>query len=80
MPKLVTSITAEVLSNYMGDVYLFNSVSGEINFEDYIKLGGFIAYLQNFTQVSSTQTLEKPSLFGLKNQYNLPIVTLNISY
>ena len=80
MPRLVTRITAEVLPNYIGTIYLFNSIIGQIQFEDYISLSGYKAYLQDFREFYSVERLAKPPLFGLKNQYNLPIVTLNISY
>ncbi len=80
MPILVTNIKAKVLDNFVGTVYVFSDLSGQIQFEDYVNLNGFIAYLQNFTQVGFVQQLTKPSSFGLKNQYNLPIVTLQISY
>jgi len=80
MPRLVTKITAEILPVYNGNITLFQSIVGEIQLEDYINLSGFKGYLQNFTQADSVQTLTKPPLFGLKNQYNLEMDTLNISY
>jgi len=45
---------------------------------DYIKLDGFIAYLQNFTNVMSSEELKKPIMFGLKNMTTQ--VVLEISY
>jgi hypothetical protein len=80
MPRLITKIEASVLDNYTGSVYVFSNLFGQIQFEDYINLNGFVAYLQNFTKVGYIQTLAKPSLFGLKNQYNLPTISLQISY
>ena len=80
MPRLVTKISAELLSNYTSNVYFFSSISGEIGFEDYIKINGFTAYLQNFKQAYYVENLTKPLSFGLQNQYNLPTITLNISY
>lgn len=80
MPILVNNVTAQILDNFTGSLYFFSNLSGEVQFEDYINLNGFIAYIQNFTEVGHVQYLQKPQLFGLKNQYNVPIVTLEISY
>ena len=80
MPILVTKISAEILDNFTGSLYAFSSVSAEVQFEDYINLNGFIAYLQNFTEVQYIEYLNKPLKFGLKNQYNVPTYTLEISY
>ena len=80
MIAVIKNLEAEILPTYTGNLYYFSSLSGQIQFEDYINISGFIGYLQNFTQAYYVETLQKPSLFGLKNQYNLPTVTLNISY
>jgi hypothetical protein len=80
MPKLITKIEARVLDNYTGSVYIFSNLTGEMQFEDYININSFVAYLQNFTKVGFIQTLAKPSFFGLKNQYNQPTILLQISY
>lgn len=80
MPKLITKIEGKVLDNFTGSVYAFGEVSGQIQTEDYINLNGFVAYLQNFIKVEFIQNLPKPSFFGLRNQYNLPTTTLQISY
>lgn len=80
MPILVNSVTAEILENVLGELYLYSSVSGEVQFEDYIELNGFIAYLQNFTEVGYVEYFQKQNIFGLQNEYNVPMVTLEISY
>ena len=80
MPKLIKNITGSILDNYTGSIYFFSSLSGEVQFEDYIDMDGFVAYLQNFKQVDYLEQLQKPLSFGLKNQYNLPTTTLEISY
>lgn len=80
MPILYKNIQAEILQNYMGDVYIFTNLSALVQFEDYINLNGFIAYLQTFKKVVNYTYLTKPKTFGLKNQYNLPTITLEISY
>lgn len=80
MPTLITKIEARLLDSFNGELYFFSSSSGEIQFEDYVELSDFIAYLQKFSKVNYFENLEKPVQFGLKNQYNLPTTTLEISY
>ena len=80
MPVLLKKIEAFILDTYQTDLDFYTTLSGEIQFEDYIELNGFIAYLQNFTQVQTLIDLQKPLNYGLKNQYNQKRVTLFISY
>jgi hypothetical protein len=80
MPNLIKNIQSVILDNYMSNLSYYTTLSSEIQFEDYINLNGYIAYLQNFTQVQSLTTLNKPLTFGLKNQFNLKIKNLQISY
>lgn len=80
MPQLIISVTSNILDNFSTSVILFNSVTAQVQQEDYINLNGFTAYLQNFSKIEFTQTLQKPLTFGLVNTYNVPMVTLNISY
>jgi hypothetical protein len=80
MPILVKNVKGSVLDNFTGNINCFSSIIALVQFEDYINLNGFIAYLQNFKKVESVTQLEKPLSFGLKNQYNLPTTILEISY
>lgn len=80
MPTLIRNITASILDNYIGDIYVIGKLSGEIQTEDYINIGAFTGYLQNFKKVIYLDKIQKPLTFGLKNQYNLPTITLEISY
>jgi hypothetical protein len=80
MPKLVTKITAEILPFYNGSVTIADSVTGELKMGTYISLDRFKAFLQDYSKAEEVNKITKPDLFGLKNQYNIPIVTLNISY
>lgn len=80
MPRLIKNINASILDNYLGSVPYYTTLSSDIQFEDYINLNGFIAYLQNFTNVKEVIRLQKPSTFGLKNQYNVGLNILQISY
>lgn len=79
MPRIITKIEATLLETYTSDLYYISSVSGEIQFEDYIELNTLIAYLQNFTKVDYLEKLDKPVNFGLQNQYNLPTTILEAS-
>ena len=80
MPQLIKDISGEILSFPVGEIKFLNNINGEIKFEDYIYLNGFIAYLQNFSKVEKISDIELPIPFGLKNQYNKPIIQLEISY
>lgn len=80
MPILIKYITAGFLDNYTTNLSFYVNLSSDIQFEDYINLNGFIAYLQNFTKVQSVIPLNKPLNFGLKNEYNIPTRFLQISY
>ena len=78
MPKLIQNVQGEILDNFIGSVYTFTPIIGQIGQEDYINLNGFIAYTQNFSRAEASETLQKPVNFGLVN--NKQIVTIEISY
>jgi hypothetical protein len=80
MPQLVRNIEGQAYLVTTGNVTAFKSISGEIQQEDYINLNGYVAYLQNLTKAEYTEAMIKPSLFGLVNRYNVPMVTLEINY
>lgn len=80
MARLIKNVSGSILDNYIGTIYLYGKIEGNIQTEDYINLNRFIAYLQNFTRVWYYESLPKPLSFGLKNQFNLPTTTLEISY
>ena len=80
MPILIKKIEGEVFETVIGDIIFSSSLTGEIQSEDYINLNGLIAYLQNFTKIEETTELTKPISFGLKNKYNIEVVTLEINY
>ena len=80
MPQLVKKIQGEVINNIIGDVTFISSVYGEIQQEDFIKLGGFVAFLQNYSKVKEVTELTTPTQFGLDNRLNLPTNILEISY
>lgn len=80
MPKLLKNVEGKIFDSYTTNVTYVSSVTGEVQQEDYINLGGFVAYLQNLTEVQVTSRLTKPTTLGLKNTRNLQVVTLNIDY
>ena len=80
MPILIKNVQGELYDQPIGDIIYVSNVTGEIQSEDYINMNGLIAYLQNFTKIETTQELSKPFGFGLKNTYNITIVTLEIDY
>lgn len=80
MPTLIKNITASLVDDAIGEAMLITQVYGEVQGEDYINLGGFIAYLQNFSRVEESIELIKPELMGLKNTKNLIINNINIDY
>jgi hypothetical protein len=80
MPQLIKNIEGNAYLVTTGKITVFKAITGEVQLEDYINLFGYIAYLQNFRKVEYSELLIKPSLFGLINRYNLPMVTLEINY
>lgn len=80
MPKLITNIQGEFFESPIGETVLFKKITGEVQEEDYINLNGYIAYLQNLSKVQDTFLLLKPANFGLKNNFNLSIINIEIDY
>lgn len=80
MPKLLKNITANLADDATGNVFLIKNVQGEVQGEDYINLGGFIGFLQDFSKIESSETIEKPLTFGLKNSKNIKVISVNIDY
>ena len=80
MPILINSINALILDYYTTNNNRVNSLNSSIGIEDYVNLNGFIAYLQNFSKVTTIENVESPMSFGLKNQFNTSTIILEISY
>lgn len=80
MPLLIQSLQGQLYDIPTGSVGYLRPIVGQVQQEDYINLNGLIAYLQNLTRAEDTMALTKPMLFGLVNQYNIPMVTLEIDY
>jgi hypothetical protein len=77
---LIQKIQGEILYIAEGSITYLSPISGEIQGEDYINLNGFVAYLQNLSKTEYTEAITLPVYFGLKNQYNKTITTLEINY
>jgi hypothetical protein len=80
MPQLIKNIEASVKPYLTGNVYYVTNITSEIQREDYINLYGYTAYLQNLSQTEYTQALVMPLNYGLKNPYNIAMLTLQIDY
>jgi hypothetical protein len=80
MIDLFKKIEGEIFDNPFGDVKCIKSIEGQIQEEDYINLNGFVGFLQNLSKVEDTSSLLIPTNFGLKNTYNVPMITLEIDY
>jgi len=80
MPRLIQNIQGQIIDELVSEVILMNSLTGEVQREDFIEINGLIAYLQNFSKIEKTSALTNPFNYGLKNKKNLPILTLNIDY
>ena len=80
MSQLIRNIQGEIHSSPIGETILVKSIVGSIQLEDYIVMNGFVAYLQNLTRTEYTKSLDKPLTYGLPNNYNTPMVTLEINY
>lgn len=78
MPRLVKNIIGEIFDNFETTTILVKTVEGSYGEEDYIKLGGFEAFLQDFRKTPEVIDLVVPATFGLKN--NTDFVTIEISY
>lgn len=80
MPVYIKKIEGEILDTYLSDLSYVSSINSEIQFEDYINIGNFVAFLQNFSKVSEIVNIEKPVVFGLKKQFNIQTTNLEIPY
>lgn len=80
MTQLIKNIEGQVLTNITSEINYLKPIIGEIQREDYIKLNNLIAYLQNLTSTKETVSLKKPNNFGLPNNYNIEMITLEIDY
>lgn len=78
MPRLVKNIEGVIFDNFETTTVLVKTVEGSYGEEDYIKLGGFEAFLQDFRKADEVIDLVVPPTFGLKN--NTDFVTIEISY
>lgn len=78
MPQLIKKIEGELITDITNEIELVNSIIGLIQEEDYINMGWLICFLQDYTQTKELEILLKPYPFGLKNKYNLEVITLNV--
>ena len=80
MPKLIKNITATYDPILSDDVNLFKSIEGIAQTGDYQLVFGYIAFLQDYSQVETIVDLPTPQTFGLVVNNNREFIELNISY
>ncbi len=78
MPRLLKNIETVIFDNFETTTILVRSVEGYYGEDDYIKLSGFEAFLQDFRKASDVTDFVVPPNFGLKN--NTSFTTIEISY
>ena len=79
MPVLIRKIEANIIEGFIADVNML-TVVGEVGLEDYIKLGSFEGFLQNFSSVQVAQMYDTPAEFGLLRNKKEEFIELQISY
>lgn len=80
MPQLIKKIQGFFPPYLNGGTRYVNTISGVIQGEDYINIPNFVGLIQNLTQTELTVGMDLPITFGLKNQDNTSMITLNIDY
>jgi hypothetical protein len=80
MLVLLKNIVGEVVTEYNGSVNLVKNVVCDIQTEDYINMYGLTAFLQDFSRIEYTSRANTPIVYGLKNQYDVEIKDIEISY
>lgn len=78
MPRLLKNIETVIFDNFESTATLVRSVEGYYGEDDYINLGGFEAFIQDFRKVSEVTDYDVPPNFGLKN--NTTFTTIEISF
>ena len=78
MPRLVKHIEGIIFDNFETTTFLVTGLVGSYGEEDYIKLGGFEAFLQDFRKSPEVIDLVVPPTFGLTN--NTEFIEIDISY
>lgn len=80
MPQLIKKIQGFMPLYLNGGTRYVKTISGIIQQEDYINIPNFVGLIQNLTHTELTLGMDLPITFGLKNQNNSPMITLNIDY
>lgn len=78
MPRLLKNIETIIFDNFETTTNLVTSIEGSYGEDDYIKLGGYEAFLQDFRHISEVTNLTTPPNLGLRN--NTSFTTIEISY
>lgn len=79
MIHLIKNIQGIFVTEIKGGLTYSNSVTGEVQREDYIDIYGFKAFLQNFSRTPITRSVVIPNPFGYKPPVGITQKTLNFS-
>ena len=77
---LLKNIQGGVLTNIVGDVNYSSTIQAEIQREDFVKIYGLTAFLQNLSQTPKTFRLQKPLEYGYKPPINIIQKNLEINF
>lgn len=78
MAKLIKDINGEIIQTIESSIITLNSINSVVIEDEKFGLGNYIAFIQNYNNVSNIENLTKLSDFGLNN--NKQLVILNTSY
>lgn len=80
MPKLIKNIVVDYQETLLDSIPLSNNILVEFQDGDYQKVGGHIAFLQDYSQFGVTEDLKTTTDFGLRVNKNKTFTELKISY
>lgn len=66
------------MDNFQSTVIFSSLFTGQIQQSDYINIGNFVAFLQDYNKTPEINILTKPLTFGIKTKLNF--ISLNIDY
>jgi hypothetical protein len=79
MIHLIKNIQGIFITEIKGGITYSNSVTGEVQREDYINIYGFKAFLQNFSKTPITSAFAIPNLFGYTPPIGITQQTIDFS-
>ena len=80
MIQLIKNIQGNFITEIKGETKFSFSIIGEVQREDYIKIYGLTAFLQNFSKTPVTKSVTTPNPFGYKIPVGITQKNIEISY